>query len=378
MVSNILNEHRRYLADRARLSAFERAIAEVVQPGSVVLDLGAGTGILGMLACRAGAARVYSIDRGGIIELARELYRVNGFADRVDFIRGMSTEVDLPEKVDVVVADQIEGLGYEAGLLHFFDDARERFLKPGGAMIPSRVDLFLAPVESAEARSHIEFWSSAPAGFDFRGVRARAENANYLIKLDREQLLGEPVLAASLTLTTATPAALELEASFTVSRPGTVDGIGGWCSVGLSSNVDISNSPLAATPVDRLQAFFPIERPLAVARGDRIRITMRVTSLDIVNWKVEVRGNGAGRARFDHSTFKGMFISKEEIEKSGPGFVPRLSSRGQARLLVLRMCDGRKTVRQIEREVRRQHPELFRSLDATTVFVGDLVSRHSV
>src|SRR5687767_9165425 len=99
-VSLILDEHRRYLADGARTAAYRQAIEEAVRPGAVVLDLGCGTGVLGLLACQAGAGRVYAIDSGGVIELARKLAQANGYADRVTFVKGMSTRVELPERVD--------------------------------------------------------------------------------------------------------------------------------------------------------------------------------------------------------------------------------------------------------------------------------------
>ena len=70
-MSQVLDEHRHYLADQARTAAYRQAISEVVRPGDVVLDLGEGTGLLGLLACQAGASRVYSIENGGVIELAR-------------------------------------------------------------------------------------------------------------------------------------------------------------------------------------------------------------------------------------------------------------------------------------------------------------------
>src|SRR5262245_14768649 len=100
VVSLILDEHRHYLADQVRTAAFRQAIEEIVKPGDVVIDMGAGTGILGLLACQAGARRVYSIDSGGVIELARKLCHANGFGDRVIFVKGLSTRVELPEKVD--------------------------------------------------------------------------------------------------------------------------------------------------------------------------------------------------------------------------------------------------------------------------------------
>jgi protein arginine N-methyltransferase 1 len=101
----------KYLTDEVRLSAYQRPINATVRPGDVVLDLGSGTGILGLFACRAGAAYVDSIEVGSIIGLAREICRVNGFLDRVTYMRGLSTELELSRKVDVVVADEIGNLG---------------------------------------------------------------------------------------------------------------------------------------------------------------------------------------------------------------------------------------------------------------------------
>src|SRR5919112_4705572 len=69
-VSLIVDEHREYLSDSTRLTVFRRAIRECVPPGAVVADIGSGTGILGLLACEAGAARVYSIEATGMIEIA--------------------------------------------------------------------------------------------------------------------------------------------------------------------------------------------------------------------------------------------------------------------------------------------------------------------
>ncbi len=100
-MSLILDEHREYLIDPARVSAFERAISEVVKPGDVVLDLGSGTGILGLFALKVGASRVYAIDGSGLTQLSREIFAANGFGDRAVCIKGLSTRVDLPEKVNV-------------------------------------------------------------------------------------------------------------------------------------------------------------------------------------------------------------------------------------------------------------------------------------
>src|SRR5262245_56271912 len=94
-----------FLADRERLASFERAIMSAVKPGDVVVDLGAGIGLLSLLACRAGARKVYAIEPDEVGELAQRLFVVNGVADRVELIRKPSWYVTLPEVADVVMGN---------------------------------------------------------------------------------------------------------------------------------------------------------------------------------------------------------------------------------------------------------------------------------
>jgi SAM-dependent methyltransferase len=387
-LSLVVDEHRQYLADRARIASFRQAIRDVVRPGHVVLDLGAGTGILGLLACQAGATRVYSIDEGGMIELARGICRANGLQDRVVFIKGLSTRVDLPEKVDLIVSDQIGRFGFEAGLLEYFDDARTRFLKPDGVMIPSRVDLCVAPVEYAEMSRQVEFWNDSPAGFDFRPARSIAVNTGYPVKFRPEHFVGDPVVLASLDLSLTSMAPLNLEASVVANRTGSLHGIGGWFSAQLSDSVIMSNSPLTAHPINRMNVFFPIDRPVTLEKGDRVQITMHIVPTElIVTWKVDVWGNTDTRqgqerctrkAQFRHSTFQGMLICKEDLQKTQPEFIPKLSPWGKARLTVLSLCDGQRALREIEQEVYARHPKLFRSLGGAAAFAAEVITRYSM
>ena len=134
-----LDEHRQLLADRKRVDALSRAIAQIVAPGQVVLDVASGTGILGLLACRAGASRVYCIEQSGIIEVAREVARANGFAERMHFVKAHSSWAEIPESIDVIVCDQIGHFGFEAGIVEMIADVRSRFLKPGGRIVPASV-----------------------------------------------------------------------------------------------------------------------------------------------------------------------------------------------------------------------------------------------
>lgn len=88
--------HFRMLSDQVRMQAFERAISETVKPGDIVCDVGTGSGILAMLACRAGAKKVYAIDRSPFIKTAAQLCDANGFGDRVTFLKTDARAVNLP------------------------------------------------------------------------------------------------------------------------------------------------------------------------------------------------------------------------------------------------------------------------------------------
>jgi len=82
-LSLVIDEHRQYLCDEVRLAAFGSAVLSTVRRGDVVLDLASGTGIMGLLACRAGAKRVYSIEEGSICLIAREVASANVYSDRI-------------------------------------------------------------------------------------------------------------------------------------------------------------------------------------------------------------------------------------------------------------------------------------------------------
>jgi protein arginine N-methyltransferase 1 len=379
-VSHVIDEHRQYLADSARLRAFSAAIAEVVKPGHVVLDLASGTGILGLLACRAGAKRVYSIETGGMISLARDVARANGFGDRVVFVKGFSTHVDLPEKVDVVVADQIGNFGFNAGIIEYFADARRRFLKPEGVTIPSRMSLLLAPVEDPGLFGQVEFWDSSPAGFDFRSIRVPASNTGYQTDISPESICGDSVPVAQVDLNHATTGPLHGEASAVIRRPGVMHGLGGWFTAELANGVSMTNSPLAPERIKRQQVYFPVERPVSVAEGDIVKIRMMIRPTDsLVNWNVEVIDGGSNACKeiFRHSTWKGMLIPLEDLKRAQPGSKPKLIPRGEGRRTVVNLCDGARSLTEIEEEAFRLHRNLFQSREEAAAFVAEVVTRYA-
>jgi len=380
-VSLVVDEHRQYLADLARLESFEKAISQVVRRGDVVLDLGCGTSVLGMLACRAGAKRVYSVDETSMIGLARDINAANQLDDRVVLVKGLSTRLNLPEKVDVVVADQIGRFGFDAGVLEYFADARDRLLTEDGRMIPNRIEFQVALVQSDEMRAQVDFWLQPRLGFDFSPAFDIAANTGYPVKLRPEQLLGEPATAGSVDIRHHTGSQVELEAWLEVSRPGRLDGIGGWFSARLSDSVSMTNSPLSERRINRANIFLPVQRSIAVQPGDRARVRMTLLTRDVmISWDVKVFPPGANvpTHTFSHSTFKGMLLCREDISMTRPDFVPRLNPWGEARRAVVNLCDGRRSIAEIEEEISRAHAKLFPTRAAAAEFVAEVVTRYSL
>lgn len=360
------------------MAHYERALREVIRPGHVVVDLASGTGILGMLACRAGATRVYAVEAGPIADLGRAIAQANGFADRIHVIRGHSREVSLPERADVVVSDQIGRFGFEAGLLSLFADARARLLKPGGQLVPSRIDLVVAPVEYQRGSSRVAFWSRQPAGFDFTPAHRVSCNTGYPARFAPAHLLAAPRRGLALHPGEPTSYPLRIDTTFEVTRPATLDGIGGWFEAQLSPGVAMSNSPIDSDRILRRQAYFPMASPVAVAAGDRIDVGLRILPDEIVvAWTITVQPMNGQPVSFTHSTLQGMLLDAADVRMTDPRYRPALTERGIARRTTLELCDGTRTLADIEAEVFSRHRPLFASAAEAAAFVAEVVTRYT-
>jgi len=377
-VSHFVDEHRLYLSDAVRVAAYESALAAIVKPDDVVVDLGSGTGILGLLACRAGAARVYAIESGGMVQPARAIVHANDLDGRVKVVNGFSGHVTLPEQADVLVTDQIGHFGFDAGIVGYVADARRRLLKPGARVVPERIDLWIAPVEAPDVNEAVNFWSQRPAGFDMSPLRDIAANSGQPRTIAARELLADPVCGGSIGLA-VDARTVHVTAETSIARDGVMHGVAGWFSAELGGGVVMTNAPIATNRIARRGVVFPLERPVTVKPGDRIRVDMRILPDDqIVRWVVDVRrAEGGPPERFVHSTLHGMLIPAEQLRRTRPDSVPRLNPRGRARLSVLELCDGRRSLDEIEREIFSRHAALFADQSEAATFVAEVVTGYA-
>jgi predicted RNA methylase len=371
----VFDEHRQYLADRPRVESFELALREVVRPGDVVLDLAAGTGILSFLACRAGAARVYAIESTSLVEEGRAIAEANGLTDRVRFVREWSRFATLPEPVDVIVTDQIGQIGFDAGLIEYVADIRQRLLKPGGRIVPQHLELQAAPVTDPDVRKSIDFWTEPIRGFDYSTIYDRAACSGHPRHVSKEQLLAPAASVVTIDLATAEADPIRGRVGFVLDRAAAVDGVGMWFSATLSPAVVMTTDPRSPNRINRRQVVLPIAPAVQAARGDRVEFVFVARPIEaVVDWRITVYSGTDGRMLgSDHrSTFGGMLLSREDLDMTAPQRVPVLTPAGLARRTVMELCDGR-SIAAIEQGVRDRHPELLPTSAAASAFVAEVL-----
>ena len=372
-MAKTLDDHYGYLSDRVKLEQYQAAIDRLVRPEHVVLDLGCGSGLLGLMALRAGVSKVLFVEEGAIIEVARQTVANAGFADKAEFFKANSFELTLPEPVDVAICDHVGYFGFDYGILDLLADAKQRFLKPNGIIVPAQIELKLAPVESIACRRLVGQWRDGSVPDEYSWLGTTAANTKHATRFEREELLAAEETLATLELGAEATPFLSWSAEFNCTRDGTLDGVAGWFDCRLIDDVHMTNSPVTEEHLDRPQAFFPLDAPVAVTAGERIRVTMMARHQDnVIAWVIELPDAGK---RFTLTTFNGLLLDSEALTRAQPDRVAKLNDRGRARQVVLSYCDGQRTVAEIQEIVRRDHPERFPSAQAMSSFVEHVLSR---
>src|SRR3954453_18838728 len=170
--------HRAMALDRVRNDAYAAALRSVIGPDTVVLDLGAGTGVLGLIAARLGAKRVYLVEPTEVIALASEVVAANGLQDSVQCLQGSFEDVRIPEQVDVIVSVMTGNFLLTEDLLPVLFRARDTLLRPGGRLIPNAAVMEAVLVSAPEAyATHVESWSTAQHGVSLAAARTYAANS---------------------------------------------------------------------------------------------------------------------------------------------------------------------------------------------------------
>jgi SAM-dependent methyltransferase len=365
------SQHRSMVFDVERNAAYERALRRLVTPDSVVLDLGAGLGLLGLLAARLGARKVYLVEPEPVLRLAPELARRAGVAARIEILQGRIEDLQLPEPVDLILSVFTGNLLYSEDLLPALFHARDRWLKPGGAMLPDRAELRLTPVAAPELHAkYVAVWSGAASGLDMSPARRFV--ANELIWPQRDELqvvpLAAPLVLSSSDFTAANSADCNGEAACTAEVAGLCHGLLASMRVRLGEEWldtgDISKGLHWSTPL------LPLDPPVPVAVGETIGVSLQRRFAGDWSWGLRT---GAGQRRHGESLARADLADR--LRYAAADFQPLLNESGAAMQFLLERFDGTHDNAALVVALQQAFPGRFASGAAARAFVHYVVQR---
>lgn len=226
--------HLPMIRDTHRNELLRRAIQAAVRPGDRVVDLGAGSGLLALIAARAGAGAVYAVESHPLTASAlRKTIAVNGFAAQITVIEKSIGETTLADiggaPADVVISETIGSYLFDEGILDHVHHASTHLAKPDARLLPSAVRLKAAFVD-AGAIGRFDIAHQPRSTLDFN-LEAYLEALNPGILLpffeaDALRLKGREIALGEFPLTARPP--LEAQGVFQTSNAMTVDGAMVW------------------------------------------------------------------------------------------------------------------------------------------------------
>ncbi|MFT4976184.1 MAG: SAM-dependent methyltransferase [Myxococcota bacterium] len=294
--------HRHMLRDSARTGGYQKAIEALVRPGDVVVDVGAGTGVMSIFAARAGARKVYAIESTPIARLAERIIADSGHADVIQIIEANADDVELPEPADLIVTECMGSFVYSDAMLGVLERCK-RMLGPNGKVCPQQINIFLGPTFLAPIFGEFSFWEKPRYGIDFSIARESAVNDTYNVQCPSMQLLNaEPAFFGEIRPTEPVPEA-DRAVTFTVTRAGPIDTVLGWFNATLADGIVLETGPGHSTHWGQLG--FPVP-PFLAEVGGTLRFHLTVTrghmDLPTYSWSGEYTDpGGVVRLRFSRS-----------------------------------------------------------------------------
>ena len=316
--------HTLMLNDEIRMAAYEAAIKEIVKPNAVVAEIGTGTGILAQWALEAGARKVFGIDiNNKILEFAKDRIKRAGFVDKFIPINKISYEVELPEKVDIVLSEILGNLGDNEDMTPILNDARKRFLTNDGIFIPKQVQTYLVPVSSPKIHEQIKTKEcrSITTSYNLQELLNKLGIKNkfdiyYDAIVPLSSYLAEPSLAKSFSFDGTDEATYRIETTHKINKTGLLTGIKGYFIANLSNDVtlDISGDDIAGRKTSDCwkHCYMPIENPISVEQNDVLQIIFSRSYpkeksspfRQFYRWQGKVLRDSKIVGEFNHGTYK--------------------------------------------------------------------------
>jgi len=267
--------HFSIVRDEARNAAYDAALRRAVRPTSRVLDIGSGTGLLSMMAARAGAAEVITCEMNpAIADAAAEVVARNGFADRIRVVPkhsdALDVDADLGGRADILVSEIVSNNVLGQHVLAAHERAARALLTPDARVIPARAQVRVAPADDTRDG---EMRMGEVDGFDLTPFNRFVTRVRGIaVGEKRLQLRGEAETLFDFNLS-GRSAAAPAQASVTCrSHGGRVSGIAQWIAIDLDEETRYENRPEPGAGSCWAVLFYPLAQPIDTVAGQEIRV----------------------------------------------------------------------------------------------------------
>jgi 2-polyprenyl-3-methyl-5-hydroxy-6-metoxy-1,4-benzoquinol methylase len=268
--------HRTLIADRVRNEALFAALKSVIRKGeTVVADIGAGTGLLGLMAAKLGAKQVYLYEAAEVAGVAAQILKANR-ARNCHLMPCHSTEMQDPPPVDVIVSETLGNYAFEENIIDTLNDARRRFLKPGGVIIPRQISQFVVPVVSDRVHTEFDVWGGIGHGLDLSAARTMSLNNAYVRLFTPADLLDAGKAARAwdaVDLMRDAKSTRKGEGTWMLASAQTIYGFAVWWTAELVPGITLSTAP-DAPRTHWEQLYFPLGTPVSAKAGDTVMVSL--------------------------------------------------------------------------------------------------------
>jgi predicted RNA methylase len=247
------------LSHRLRLSKFQRALQKVVKPESHVVDIGTGTGVLALIAAKAGARSVTAVDvNRESLNYAKKAAEINGFSQRINFVEAHFEDYVPEEQADIVVCEMLSSMLLIEQQVPACAHAAKKILKPGGIILPANASVYAVPVE---CHSLLERFSL----FDLKFPKV----PQTLGRGDAKDL-SDAVLIAKFDFNTLDgPAEVNEMLEYTIVEDGNLHGLVGFFKAQLYEDISLGMDD------GWRELFLPLVEPVEISKGAKVSIQLR-------------------------------------------------------------------------------------------------------